>query len=283
MSGPIVVVGAGLAVVTARAARRRPVRERLDAHRAPWRLPARVRVPLDRALRDVAVTPEAAVRSVVVAEVVTATVALVVASALVVPAMVLVAAAGPVAVAVARARARRAFAIALPGFVEQTAARLRAGHSVVSALDDAATGPGPVAADARRCVRRVALGAPLVDALGTWAGERRSAEARAVVGALAVAVDTGAGAAPALDGLAASLRDQLGARADAAAWSAQARLSAVVVGVAPLGFVALSAAADPRSVTVLVATGIGRVCLVAGLGLDAIAVWWMHRIVRSEP
>jgi Flp pilus assembly protein TadB len=38
---------------------------------------------------------------------------------------------------------------------------------------------------------------------------------------------------------------------------------------------------DPRSGTVLVATGVGRVCLVVGLGLEALAALWIRRIVRS--
>ncbi len=58
-------------------------------------------------------------------------------------------------------------------------------------------------------------------------------------------------------------------------------LSAGVVGVAPLGYLAFSALVDPHSVTVLVATGVGRVCLVVGLGLEALAALWIRRIVRS--
>jgi len=284
MTDAVVVPGAAAAAVFLfRSARRSPVRARVDGHRPAWRLPAPIRAPLARWLRDLPVDPETAVRAVAAAELVIVVTALGVAPVLVLPAGVLTIAAGPVAVALVRARARRQFHAALPGFVEQTAARLRAGHSVVTALDDAGAGPGPVAADARRCTRRLALGASLPDALATWASERSTDDARAVAGALVVAVETGAGAAPALDGLARSLRDQAGARADAAAWTAQARLSAVVVGLAPVGFVAFSAVVDPRSVTVLVATGFGRACLLAGLVLDALGGWWMHRIVRSEP
>jgi tight adherence protein B len=79
------------------------------------------------------------------------------------------------------------------------------------------------------------------------------------------------------------LRDQLGARAEAGALSAQARLSAVVVGVAPIAYVLFAAAADRRAASLLVTSSTGRVCLVAGLTLDALAVLWMRRIVRSEP
>jgi Flp pilus assembly protein TadB len=77
------------------------------------------------------------------------------------------------------------------------------------------------------------------------------------------------------------LRHRLDAVAEAHALSAQARLSAVVVGAAPLGYLAFSAMVDARAVTALVGTGVGRVCLVAGLALEALAALWIRRILRS--
>ncbi len=65
----------------------------------------------------------------------------------------------------------------------------------------------------------------------------------------------GGRAADALDGLASSLRDRLDAVAEAHALSTQARLSAVVVGAAPLGYLAFAALVDAGSVTALVGTG----------------------------
>ena len=76
-----------------------------------------------------------------------------------------------------------------------------------------------------------------------------------------------------------SLRQRLDAAAEARALSSQARLSAVVVGAAPLGYLAFSSFVDRRAVGVLVGTGVGRVCLVVGLGLEALAALWIRRIV----
>jgi tight adherence protein B len=105
---------------------------------------------------------------------------------------------------------------------------------------------------------------------------------RAVAGALAVATTVGGRAADALDGLAASLRERLGAAAEARALSSQARLSAMVVGAAPMGYLAFSALVDPSSVSVLLTTATGRVCLAVGVVLDALAVLWMRRVVRDD-
>jgi tight adherence protein B len=192
------------------------------------------------------------------------------------------AAAGPVGLAFARGRGQRRFVAALPGFVELVSARLRGGHTVPTALADAAGQRDPVANDVRRVLRRLDHGETLEGALRWWAAERASDPVRAVAGSLAVAAGTGGVAAEAVEGLARSLREQLGARAEAASLSAQARLSAVVVGLAPIAYLVFASAIDPAAASTLVSTSGGRICLVMGLVLDLLGVWWMRRIVRSE-
>ena len=90
-------------------------------------------------------------------------------------------------------------------------------------------------------------------------------------------------AAPALDGLAAGLRDRHDAAGEVAALSAQARLSAIVVGAAPLVSLSLSLLVDPRVAPTLIGTVPGRSCLLAGIALEGLAGLWMLRIVRCEP
>ena len=289
-----VLAGAGLvaALGLGRAAWRAPARERARRARArePRRLPARLRDPLARALAEAQwpIGPEDAVSGAGIAVLGVTFPVVVLAPALAPVVFVAAVAAGPVLLVTARARVRRRYLADLPGLVELLAARMRSGHTVVTALGDAAGASDlgstdPVATDLRSLLARVDHGEPLTDALEWWARRRPLPPLRAVAGALAVAAVTGGAAAEALDGLARSLRDQLGAQAEALAQSAQARLSAIVVGAAPLGYLAFAALVDPGSVGLLLTTGVGRVCLVAGLALDAVAVVWMRRIVRSEP
>src|SRR5262249_57226359 len=140
-------------------------------------------------------------------------------------------------------------------------------------------GDGPLAADLQRVQARADLGVGLADALALWPAEREVEDVRAVAGALAVAETLGGRSAHALDGLAASLRDRLGAAAEARSLSAHARLSALVVGASPLAYLVFSALVDPASVALLVRTGAGRLCL--GLLLEVVAVLWMRRILAS--
>ena len=269
-----------------RAARRAEAGEqarRLGA-RSRWRLPVRPRAWCVRALEDAAldVEPEGACE-IWAASVV----ALVLVSAALTPSLVpfvalLGIAAGPIGLRLARGRARRQFLAALPPALEQIATGLRGGASITETLGALGEARGPLAADVRRLSVRASLGPGLPHALATWPEERDLGSVRAAAGALAVATTVGGPAAGALDGLAESLRQRQGAAAEARALSSQARLSAIVVGAAPIAYLAFSALVDSKSLRVLLATGSGRTCLVLGLVLEVLGVLWMRRIVRTQ-
>ena len=190
--------------------------------------------------------------------------------------------AGPAGLWFARARREQRFVVALPGALEQVAAELRGGGTVAGAVGRLADGDAVVTPDFRRIHTRTQIGLSLQDALSGWPAEHDAPGVRAAAGALAVASALGGRAADAIDGLATSLRHRLDAAAEARALSSQARLSAVVVGAAPIGYLAFSSLVDQRAVGVLVGTGVGRVCLVVGIALEALAALWIRRIVRAE-
>jgi tight adherence protein B len=246
-----------------------------------WRVPARMRARLERALRDAAldVEPEAAVETAAFGIATATMLSFAVASGLVPVVLVAALAAGPVGLRLARGRAERRFIGALPGGLELVAAALRGGAGVHEALEALGTDRA-LAGDITRVLSRAELGLSLADALAIWPHERALPEVRAVAGALAVAVTLGGRAADALDGLATSLRERLGALAEARALSSQARLSAIVVGGAPIAYVAFSAVVDPASVDLLVGTDVGRVCLLCGIACEALAALWMRSILR---
>ena len=133
-----------------------------------------------------------------------------------------------------------------------------------------------------RVAGELRAGASLLRALAAWAEDRPLPAVAAAAAALEVAAGAGGPAAPALEGLAAGLRDRHDAAGEVAALSAQARLSAVVVGAAPVASLALSLLADRRVAPTLIGTGSGRACLVTGTALEALAALWMRRIVRCD-
>jgi tight adherence protein B len=183
---------------------------------------------------------------------------------------------------VATARRRRR-AGALPALLEDVARGLRSGASLRQALmlsrDRADVTLRPelgVLCDA------VAHGGSLEVALERWSEREPTEGLRMAVAALCLGIDAGGAHGRALDGVAASLRDQLAVDREIAALSSQARASATVMAVAPLAFAAFTVTADPRTAHFLLGTTSGLACLGAGLALDAIAAWWMLRITGAE-
>ena len=172
----------------------------------------------------------------------------------------------------------------LPDVLDSVAAGFRAGAPPLVALAEAGGGrdvPPALADDLARVTERagqIGFG----PALAAWVEDRPLPAVRAVAAALQVTVGAGGPGAGALEGLAAAQRDRHDAAAEVAALSAQARLSAVVVGAAPVASLVLSLLADRRVAPTLVSTAAGRLCLVIGLGLEGLAAVWMRRIVRCD-
>jgi tight adherence protein B len=97
---------------------------------------------------------------------------------------------------------------------------------------------------------------------------------------LSTASKLGGATASAVQAGASILRERRGARDEARAHSAQARLSARVLTLVPLAFAAWSFAASASFRSAL-ATPAGMLAVLAGLGCNLVGWWWMRRIVRG--
>lgn len=189
---------------------------------------------------------------------------------------------GPwLALAARRGRGSAAVEAALPPVLEATARGMRAGASLPMALAAAAAGSAPAVAGDLAALAAGATDAGLVASLDRWAVERPLPGVRLAAAALALAAEVGGGGARALDGVALTLRQRQAAAGEVRALATQARLSAVVLTVAPLAFAALAVAGDPRTAGVLLRSPIGQGCLALGLGLDALGAAWMARVTRA--
>jgi tight adherence protein B len=197
--------------------------------------------------------------------------------------------AGAVAVAVIVGRHRRRAAdatarrSAVLGLADRLAAELRAGSGLAEALARAGREPGPLVPALRRLEARRRLGRTLPGALAAWADEEPSPAGRHLARALAVIAAEGGPAAGALEAFADGLRDEAAVADELRAQTAQARLSAVVVGAAPVAYLLFGALVDPAGLQVLTGPGVGRLCLAAGLALQGVGWWWIHRILASGP
>ena len=245
-----VLLGVALTVGLAHAARGAVARDRTHAlHRTARVLPGRVRGHVVAALvrADLNISPEAAVRWWVLGFGCAAWFTLLLAPPLLVPGLIGVAVGGPVGLRLRSGHADRSARRALPSLLDSVVAQLRAGGSVIEAVERSSQSDGPLRPDCERMAARLALGATLDQVLDRWTVERPIAGVRAAAGALAMVTTMGGSAATALDGLVQSLRSDEAARQEAKALSAQARVSAIVVGAAPLGYLVFATATDPAS------------------------------------
>ncbi len=178
---------------------------------------------------------------------------------------------------------RRRLGSSLPGALDEIARSLRSGGSLVQAIADAAHAtPGAIGNDLFQVAAAHRAGVPLADALARWRSTRPIAGVRLTASALELGLAAGGAHARAIDGVAATLRDNLAITAEVRAQAAQAQASALVIGLAPIGFTALACLADHRTATFLFQTPAGLACLVVGLALDAAGAIWMGRITRTR-
>jgi tight adherence protein B len=170
----------------------------------------------------------------------------------------------------------------LPELLDRLAAALRAGDGLRSALGGlAGRAPEPLAADLEPLRRSLASGTALSTAVATWSGDRADRDVRLVAAALLLGATAGGEVARALDRTAASLRERHELASEVHALATQARASAVVLAVAPVGFGALVGTVEPAATTFLLTTPVGLACVALGVGLDALGSVWMARITRS--
>lgn len=163
------------------------------------------------------------------------------------------------------------------------AGELRAGRVPADALEVAAgVARGPFRAALRTAAAGAELGADVAPALLAAAQEPTAVPEvlRGLAACWQVCSRTGSGLADAVDRLTEALRSRHAQQRAVAASLAGPRASAGVLALLPLAGIALAAGLGARPLHVLLHTPLGLVCLVLGVGLDALGLWWTGRIVQ---
>jgi tight adherence protein B len=196
------------------------------------------------------------------------------------------AAAGPLAVGrVVRARRERwraDLARGAPAAARALADALAGGHSVRGAIGVAAEGGVPGAAGRELCVaaHALALGARTDDVLERLRGRVRDPAWETIVAAILLQRDAGGDLAGLLRAIAARLEDAARVEAEARSATAQARFTAWLVALLPLGAAVLAELARPGYVGEMLRAPLAPVMLAAAATCQLAACVAIRRIAR---
>ena len=160
---------------------------------------------------------------------------------------------------------------------------VRSGRSLVQALAVAGEEIGdPLGAMLAEAADRAALGMPFDDVLDELARRIGGSDARLVTGVLRLHRRTGGALASSLDDLGRTLRSRRDGARELRSLTAQARLSAAILGLLPLGFFLFLSVVARRDVEAAYRSAAGGSAIAIGLILQGAAFVWIRALLRVE-
>jgi tight adherence protein B len=180
-------------------------------------------------------------------------------------------------------RQRILFGEQLPSHLQELAAAMRAGHSMISGIGVMAGGAAePTAGEFRRVIADEQLGMQLDDALRTVAVRMDARDMEQVALVAELHRQTGGNMAEVLDRVAEAVRERAELNRELRTLTAQARGSRWIVTMMPPALLAIIDLLNPTYVNPLFNTSTGRVLLVVALGLILAGSFVMGRVIRIE-
>jgi tight adherence protein B len=168
--------------------------------------------------------------------------------------------------------------------VSLVASAMRSGRSLHQAIELAATDlDPPLGSTFRRLADRTGLGDPMDESIDAWAGDVGGPDARLVAGVLKLHRRTGGSLAASLENLAGTLRDRRASARELGSLTAQARLSATILGLLPIGFFLFLSVIARRDLEAAYQTPTGVAAIGFGFALQGAAYVWIRHLLRVEP
>jgi tight adherence protein B len=187
-------------------------------------------------------------------------------------------------------RRRRALAVT-PIMIEERfadavgalAAAVRSGASLTQAIRYASTeAVSPVRDDLVLVVEQVDTGIALDQALRSWSSARPGANVELVVGALELHRRSGGDLPAVLDQVVGTIRDRVSITREVRSLTAQARMSAWILGLLPVGFFGFLWLTSRKDIEGAMSTTVGIACVIVGLLLELGAFAWIRKLLVVE-
>jgi tight adherence protein B len=180
-------------------------------------------------------------------------------------------------------RRKRAFADQLDSTLQMMAASLRAGYSLLQALQAMSSeADSPTKDEFSRVLNETRIGRPLNESLIEVSNRMASEDFNWVAQAIAINRDVGGNLADVLEGVAHTIRDRNQLHRQVASLASEGKLSAVILMALPFGVMAFLTVGNPKYLSVLFTTTIGWAIIVAGVILLTIGGFWLRATVRIK-
>ncbi|MGY1704401.1 type II secretion system F family protein [Geodermatophilus sp. SYSU D00697] len=184
-------------------------------------------------------------------------------------------------IAVRTHRRQAAFADQLDDALQLMASSLRAGHSLLRAVDSVSTeAAAPTCEEFARIVNETRVGRDLGDALDEVAERMDSDDFRWIAQAIAIHREVGGNLAEVLDTVGHTIRERNAIRRQVKALSAEGKLSAIVLMALPFGVISFLSVVNPDYLSAFTSSLAGYVMAGIAVVLLVVGALWLTKTVR---
>lgn len=177
----------------------------------------------------------------------------------------------------------RKFNNQLEGMLTMVSGSLRAGFGLQQALDLAAEQlQPPMSTELHRLQRDTRMGASIEKALENLSERVGSYDLEVVITAILIQRSVGSNLSEVLEKVAHTIRDRVRIKGEISTLTAQKRLSGWIIGLMPAAFIVMMLAIDFEYMSPLFTDPVGRLLLIMAIGLDALGILTISRIVSVD-
>jgi tight adherence protein B len=180
-------------------------------------------------------------------------------------------------------RRQKAFVGQLPDTLQLLAGTLRAGYSLMQGVEAVSQEVSePMGHELRRVVTESRLGRPLEESLQASADRMQSADFQWAVMAIGIQREVGGNLAELLLTVGDTMTQRERLRRDVSALTAEGKISAIVLGLLPVGLGLAMWLMNPDYIAVLFDTTLGNILLGGAILLAGIGFYWMKKVIEID-
>jgi len=183
----------------------------------------------------------------------------------------------------AASKERKRFANQLPEVLTLLATSLRAGYSIMQAIEAvAAEAPEPSNREFGQAMAEIRLGRPMIEALGDVAVRMESQDFEWTVMAISIQREVGGNLAEVLQSTAETILHRNRFRREVKALTAEGRFSMWIMALLPVAVFGMITVLNPGYAEPLYSTIPGYVMVGGAIFLMVVGIFWMQKIVKIE-